>query len=258
MNQTRFYIFSFSLILLVITSIQPVSAKQFKVLLFTKTTEWHHESILDGVTAMRKLSQKHHFDLEWHEDATRINAENLANFDVIVFLCTTGQVLDNEQRESLKGFVQSGKGFVGVHSAADTESQWPWYGKLIGRNFIIHPPVQTAPVKVERRDFYGLEGFQDTFLWTDEWYDFGPENVSGLNYLLSINERDYDTKSDWGDRKGNGMRGFHPLAWFHEFDGGRSFYTSLGHLPESYRDQRFTEHLYGGIFWAATGKRPQP
>ncbi|RBP51670.1 ThuA domain-containing protein [Arenicella xantha] len=233
------------------------NAKQFKALLFTKTAGWHHESLLEGVTAVRELADKHHFEVEWHEDSTRINDENLAQFQVIIFLSTTGNILNDEQRASMEKFIQSGKGFVGIHSASDTEYNWDWYGKLIGRRFKIHPLVQSAEVSIVDREFYGLELFSDTFLWTDEWYDFEPETVPNLNYLLTVDERSYDTHSDWGDNKtGNGMGQFHPLAWYHQFDGGRSFYTALGHLPAAYLDKRFQEHLYGGIYWAATGKKP--
>lgn len=95
----------------------------------------------------------------------------------------------------------------------------------------------------------------DNILWTDEWYDFGPENTKNLNYLLSVDQTTYDTHSDWGGgKKGNGMGAFHPIAWYQEFDGGRSFYTALGHLDAVYSNPIFLDHLYGGIYWSATGK----
>ncbi|GAA6138094.1 ThuA domain-containing protein [Arenicella sp. 4NH20-0111] len=228
--------------------------RQFKVMLFTKTAGWHHQSLIEGVTAMRRMAEKHHFDLDWHEDANHFSEESLAKYDAVVFLLTTGDVLNETQQQALRGFIQSGKGFVGVHSASDTEKDWPWYTKLVGRTFKIHPLIQTAKMAVLQRSFPGLERMPDSLLWTDEWYDFGPENVEGLNYLLSVDESSYDTKSDWGDKKGDGMGSFHPVAWYHEFDGGRSFYTSLGHLPAVYKNELFLDHLFGGVYWAATGK----
>lgn len=230
------------------------SDRQFRVLLFTKTVEWHHKSQIEGVSAMRELAEKHYFDLDWHEDASHFSDDSLAQYDAVVFLSTTGDVLNEQQQASLKRFVQSGKGFVGIHSASDTEKNWPWYTRLIGRTFKIHPLIQTAKLTVLQRNFPGLERMPDNLLWTDEWYDFGPEHVEGLKYLLTVDESTYDTKSDWGAMKGDGMGGFHPVAWYHEFDGGRSFYTALGHLPAVYKNELFLDHVYGGVYWAATGK----
>ncbi len=231
-----------------------VQAKQFKAFLFTKTDGWHHESINEAVVAMRKMAADHFFDIDWHEDASRINDENLRQYDVIIFMLTTGDILNAEQQAAMERFVRSGKGFVGIHSASDTEYEWPWYTQLVGRQFIIHPVIQSAKITVTSRRLAGFEQWPESLWWTDEWYEFGPEKVEGLNYILTLDESSYDPKADWGEVKGVGMGKFHPLAWYHNFDGGRSFYTSLGHMPETYRKPLFLAHVYGGLFWAATGK----
>jgi type 1 glutamine amidotransferase len=230
-------------------------AQQFNVLLFTKTDGWHHKSIPAGVENIQNLASEHHFNMVWHEDASHFNDKFLADIDVVVFMMTTGDILNEAQQGALTRFVQSGKGFVGIHSASDTEVDWPWYQKLVGRTFVIHPLIQTANIKVTNTDFPGMSSFQPSMLWTDEWYDFGPENSPNLNYLLTVDERSYNTQSDWGsNKKGNGMGKFHPIAWYQNFDGGRSFYTSLGHLNAIHHNPIFKQHLYGGIYWAATGK----
>lgn len=227
---------------------------QFKALLFTKTAGWHHESINEGVTAMKALAERHSFILEWHEDASRFNDGFLADFDVIIFMNTTEDILNEEQQTAFQKFIRSGKGFVGIHGASDTEYEWPWYNQLVGKMFLIHPAEQTAMVDVVDRNFPGMEAFPDRFLWTDEWYEFKPEEYSKeLNILLSLDESTYDPRADWGDKKGQGT-GEHPIAWYQEFDNGRSFYTGLGHLPRIYNDPWFLHHVYGGIYWAATGK----
>jgi type 1 glutamine amidotransferase len=228
---------------------------QFSVLLFTKTSEWHHESINAGVTAIQKLADIHFFYLEWHEDAKRINDENLKKFDVIIFLNTTGDILNEEQQKAMEKFIQSGKGFVGIHAAADTEYDWEWYTKLVGRMFHVHPAIQTAQITVLDQNFPGLERMPKKRWWTDEWYQFGEEKVDGLNYLITVDEKTFDPTVDWGAKKGSGMGDFHPLAWYHEYDGGRSFYTALGHQPSKYSDELFLEHIYGGIYWAAKGRK---
>lgn len=245
-------IFSFMVVLLAITF--PCEAQQFKALLFSRTNGWHHESINRGVDAIMEMAEQHNFAVEWHEDPTRFNDKNLEQFQVIIFLNTTGDILNDEQQAAMEKFIRSGKGFVGIHSASDTEYDWPWYNQLVGRMFHIHPAIQTARIKVLDRKFPGFERMPDDMLWTDEWYEFGEEKVKGLNYILSVDESTYDPKADWGRVAGTGNGSFHPVAWYHTFDGGRAFYTALGHLPSKYRDETFRDHLYGGIYWAATGK----
>ena len=231
-----------------------VQAEQFNVFLFTKTDGWHHKSINAAVTGMERLAQKHHFSIDWHEDAAQINDENLAQYDAVMFMLTTGDILSDEQKRVMERFVRSGKGFVGVHSASDTEYKWDWYTSMVGRSFHIHPLIQTAELSVINRKFPGMERMPDSFLWTDEWYEFGAERIDTLNYILTVDESTFDPKADWGEKSGVGMGKFHPIAWYHEYDGGRAFYTALGHLPATYSDPLFMEHIYGGLYWAATGK----
>lgn len=239
------------IIMAISTSLQ---AQQFNVLLFTKSNAYHHKSVNVAVTAMEGLAKKHHFSMDWHEDPARINTANLEQYDVIVFLLTNGDILDEEQKKALQAFVQSGKGFVGIHSASDTENRWDWYTRMVGRTFHIHPEVQTAELSVIDRGFPGLEHMPDRFLWTDEWYEFGAEHTDTLNYILSVDESTYDARARSRDKSGEGMGEFHPIAWYQEFEGGRAFYTALGHLGASYSDTLFMAHIYGGLYWAATGK----
>ena len=136
----------------------------------------------------------------------------------------------------------------------DTEYDWEWYTKMVGRMFNIHPAVQTAKLKVLDPKFPGLRDL-DGKLWTDEWYDFSPEKTSGLNYILSVDESTYNAKVSWGAKKSDGMGQMHPIAWYHDYDGGRAFYTGLGHIPVIFSEQAFLAHLYAGILYAATGKK---
>jgi uncharacterized protein len=250
--KTKRYFFSLVIAMTLFSS--RLWAEQFNVLIFSKTAGWHHTSINEGVTALKAMAENHHFTVDWQEDANLINTENLAKFDVVLFLQTTGDILNEQQQQALEKFIQSGKGFVGVHSASDTEYDWPWYGKLVGRHFHIHPQIQTARLSVINKSFPGVEYFPESSLWTEEWYEFGEELSPNLNYILSVDESTYSPKADWGRVKGDGMGKFHPVSWYQEFDGGRSFYTALGHMGASYNNKALIEHLYGGIYWAATGK----
>jgi uncharacterized protein len=229
-------------------------AAQFNVLLFTKAAGWHHESVHAGVTAVQELGRLHDFEVFWTADAARVfNDQELKKYQAVVFLLTTGDVLDPAQQAAFERYIRAGGGYVGVHSAADTEYDWDWYTRLVGHMFHVHPAVQTAVLKVEQRDFPGMERYARRSLVTEEWYEFGPAR-SKLNYLLSVDESSYRPETRWPDREGKGMGRFHPVSWYQHYDGGRSFYTALGHLPATYADPLFRHHLFGGIYWAATAR----
>lgn len=248
----RATLFATVIVLLLVSTL--ANAKQFRALLFTKTAGWHHPSILEGVSALRKLSEQHHFQIDWVESSNKFSKENLRAYDVVIFLLTTGDVLNQSQQEAFKDFINQGKGFVGIHSASDTEHKWPWFRGLVGRSFVIHPAIQTARINVVEPNFPGVEFMPKAFLWTDEYYEFTAPASDNLNYILTVDETTYSAAAQQGDFKTNGMGDFHPIAWYQEYDGGRSFYTALGHLPSTYKQNLFLSHLYGGIYWAATGQ----
>ncbi|MCA0900953.1 ThuA domain-containing protein [Microbulbifer agarilyticus] len=252
-NKQRILLICASFIM-ALTIATPLSAKQFTALVFTKTAGWQHDSIPAAVSAVNYLSQLHDFSAVHTSDANAFTSENLDQFDVVVFLLTTGDVLNEQQQSDFQKFIHSGKGYVGVHSAADTEYGWPWYQGLVGRNFVTHPAVQSAKVNVLDPGFPGSEHMPSRFLWTEEYYNYGPEHSDSLNYLLSVDESTYQPQAEWDEVKSSGMGDFHPLAWYQEYDGGRAFYTGFGHLSTSYTNPMFLSHLYGGIYWAATGK----
>lgn len=226
------------------------SAQQFNVALFSKTAGWHHEATNEGVTAVKRLSELHQFNVFWSEDANRIfTDQELAKYKVVVFLLTTGDVLNPEQQAAFERYIRAGGGYVGVHSASDTEYEWPWYTKMVGHMFVAHPHIQTATIKVENRDFPGMDRFAGRFLATEEWYEFDASRSPNLTYLLSVDESTYEPK-----KRASGNPPFHPISWYQNYDGGRAFYTALGHIPATYSDPSFMHHIYGGIYWAATGK----
>lgn len=230
--------------------------KQFKALIVTTTRGWHHESLHSGVLAIQELGRKNFFDAVLYEDPNGFTDKYLEQFQVVIFLNTTGDIFDSAQQRVMERFIKSGKGFVGIHSASDTEYDWAWYTKLVGRMFHIHPVIQTARLNILDPTFPGLQGFTGNKLWTDEWYEFGEEKISGLNYIMAVDETSYNPNVQWSaDKKGMGMGKMHPVAWYHNYDGGRSFYTALGHIPIIFSDPAFLNFLYAGIYWAATGKK---
>jgi type 1 glutamine amidotransferase len=238
-----------------ISQITFAQSKQFKALLITTTNGWHHESIHAGVLAIQQLGVKNFFDVELLHNPNGFTDAFVTQYKVIIFLNTTGDIFDSAQQKVMERFIQSGKGYVGIHSASDTEYDWDWYNRLVGRMFHIHPAIQTAKLNVIDSTFPGIMGFAQAGLWTDEWYEFGPEKVAGLQYILGIDETSYNPKVEWGAKKAVGMGKLHPLSWYHAFDGGRSFYTALGHVPAMFSNPVFLNHLYAGIYWAATGNK---
>jgi type 1 glutamine amidotransferase len=218
-----------------------------RVLLFTGTAGFRHESIEPAVTALRELARSAGGSADATQDAGLFNAADLARYDVVVFLMTTGDVLNDSQQAALTEFVRSGRGFAGVHSATDTEYDWPWYGQLVGAYLAAHPfnpAVRRGRLLVRSGDHPATRGLPAAWVRDDEWYEF--RNLQpGLTVLLDIDESSYKTRAE------NPAPGPRPIAWFRSFEGGRSFYTALGHTLESWLEPLFLEHVWGGILAAA-------
>ena len=225
-------------------------ADEPRVLLFTRTTGYRHDSIIAGAQAIVKLGEHGAFGVDPTDDPSAFTADNLKNYRAIVFLSTTGDILNDAQQAAMETFIRAGGGFVGIHAAADTEYDWPWYGRLVGAYFKSHPAVQEATILVSDRVHPATGGAHLPARWTrtDEWYDYTANPRGKVHVLMNLNE------SSYGGGGGAAMEGGtldHPIAWCHEFDGGRSFYTGLGHTAESFAEPLFLEHLKGGILWAA-------
>ncbi|GGZ29635.1 hypothetical protein GCM10007049_23590 [Echinicola pacifica] len=240
----------FIIALLFLGTFTDTMAQQFNALVFSKTQGFRHQSIATSVRAIQDLSKDNVFSVYTSEDATMFTDKKLEKFDVIILASTTGDILNDEQKEAFKRFVQSGKGVVGIHSATDTEYNWEWYTKLIGGQFMHHPHQQSAILDVVDSNHPSTYHLPKKWLWTDEWYAFKNFNED-VNILIQLNEKTYDPGSKNGQSMG--MGDVHPMAWYHEYDGGRIFYTALGHVDGAYEDADFLKHLYGGIWWAAMG-----
>lgn len=236
----------YSLLLIMIMSSNILSAQHKKsVLIFSKTTGFRHQSIPKGVATVSSLLKDNNINYLHTEDAVYFHADSLKKFDAIIFLNTTGDILDETQKVNFQKFIQSGKGYVGIHAASDTEYNWPWYGALVGGYFVSHPAVQEARIDVLNRNHPSTAHLEKTWIHRDEWYDFR-DVKPGLNILMALDETSY---------KGGKMGKFHPIAWFQEFDGGRAFYTGLGHTDESYDSELFQKHIIGGIKYALNIKK---
>jgi type 1 glutamine amidotransferase len=215
------------------------------VLVFSKTAEYRHESIAEGRRAIEELGAAGGFTVEATEDASVFTDQGLARFDAVVFLMTTGDVLDSDQQAAFERFLKKGKGYVGIHSASDTEYDWPFYGRLVGAYFRSHPEIQQASYRVEDREHPATRHLPPSWLRRDEHYSFRENPRGKVRVLVSLDESSYQA--------GEHAMGDHPVVWCQELEGGgRSFYTALGHTRESYSDPLFRRHLASAIGWAAT------
>jgi type 1 glutamine amidotransferase len=230
---------------LLLPAFAPASGKDFRVLVFSKTTGFRHDSIPDGIALIQTLGAANGFRVDASEDPSVFTARGLRPYRAVVFLNTTGDVLNANQQSAFEGYIRKGGGWVGVHSAADTEYDWPFYGQLLGGAwFLSHPPIQTATIRVKNANHPSTRHYPASFSFTDEWYNFRVNPRGAAKVLLTIDERSYDP--------GIGAMGSdHPIAWSRAVGKGRAWYTNLGHNSETYTKPSFQRHLLGGILWAA-------
>ncbi len=240
--------------LLLLASCATKRSDKPKVLVFSKTAGFHHESITDGIAAIQKLGSENGFDVDTTTNSELFTEENLKQYAAVIWLGTTGDVLNQYQEADFERYIQSGGGYVGVHAAADTEYEWGWYNRLVGGYFADHPGindtfpnVQPGTIKVIDHNHPSTSFLPDVWSRTDEWYSYKSMNTD-VKVLLELDEASYQGGLDMG---------IHPIAWYHDFDGGRAFYTGLGHTRESYYEKEFLHHLLAGIEYAI-GKNGSP
>jgi type 1 glutamine amidotransferase len=203
------------------------------LLVFTRTIGYRHDSIPAGIATLGELG----FAVEATEDPAAFTTD-LSHLAAVVFLSTMGEVLDEDQQAGLRRVLTGGAGFAGIHSAAATHPDWPYFGGLVAARFVGHPPLQPGRILVEDGHHPATAHLTSEWRWTDEWYDFTANPRSGVRVLLRVDESSYG---------GGSMGADHPVAWTHEYDGVRCFYTSLGHPVEAYAEPAFRAHLAGGI-----------
>jgi type 1 glutamine amidotransferase len=216
------------------------------ILVFSKTAEFRHDSIPAAQAALRQLAAEHGWRADFTEDATLFNYERLARYGAVIFLLTTGDVLNTGQEAAFERYIRAGGGFVGVHSASDTEYGWAWYSGLVGAHNNQqnkHSGVVSATIQVVDHAHPLTAGLPDHWTRTDEWYNFATNPRPEVHVLMTVDEATYT---------GGTMGADHPIAWYHDYDGGRAWYTALGHTAESYREPLFLAHLSGGVEYATS------
>ena len=226
---------------------KPEFEKSVNVLVFSKTMGYRHESISTGLKMLYDQSKKQNWVITATENSGLINDDFLSNFDVVVFLNPTGDAIDASGQTAFEKFMKSGKGFVGIHAAADCEYDWDFYAKLNGAHFKTHPASQKARVVFEKSNHPAMKPFDGMKSYTtyDEWYTFKENPRDNVNVLATLDESSIKKFDNDNFRMGD-----HPIIWWQEYDGIRSFYTGFGHTHEAFQDKLIIEHITNAINWA--------
>lgn len=230
------------------TSTMPVEATTtteraaYRVLVFHKTAGYRHSSIEAGLEAIEEIGQASGLEVDSSEDAGLFDPRNLSGYLAIVFLNTTGDILNPRQQEAMERFVGDGGGFLGIHAAADTEYDWPWYGELVGAYFESHPDPQSGLVRLVAGDHDVAEGVPSEFEIVEEWYNFESAPPDDVTVLATVDESTYE---------GGTMGDVHPIVWAHDHLGGRAVYVGFGHDGEAFSHPAVRDLLANAILWSA-------
>ena len=212
-----------------------------KVLVFTKTVGWRHKSIETGAQTFKDFGKTHNLKVTHTEDSLHFVRKSLAQYDAVVFLNTTGNILDTNGQKAFEKYIQNGGSFLEVHSAVDIEYDWPWYGKLVGGYFESHPnnPNLRSAIVQKAQPHPTTKHYDANFTTQDEWYNFKGINPE-VHTVLTLDESSYE-----GGTNGD----FHPIAWYHHYNGGKGYYIGGGHDKKKYSEPDFKQELQQALFW---------
>lgn len=240
-----------SLILILVSVLSACTAaeSQKHILIYTRNGEGYvHENIGASVAALEKICTEEGYATEVSEVPGVFTPENLERFDAIIFTNTNNEGFDTDgQREAFQEYIRKGGGFMAIHSASGSEREWPWYWALVGGKFLRHPAYQEFDVLVTDTTHLSTSHLPRRWRVSDECY-FSNQLNPDIHVLLSV---DLTTIEDEGklEYPGETFGQQFPLCWCHTFDGGREWYTALGHDSAFYSDPLFVEHLRGGLLW---------
>src|SRR5215207_4366322 len=215
---------------------------EYKVLVFTKAAGERHASTAAGAAAIKALGLDNRFVVQTTDRAQRFNDDDLSSYRVVVFLNTSGDVLDDDQQAAFERYFKAGGGFVGIHSAIETEADWTFFGDMLGTRAVSEAPFGAATIKVADRVHDASKSLPERWTRSDRFYNF-TSNVRGrFHVLATVDETTYT----------GGTMGFdHPVAWCKDTQGGRAFYTAGGDTAATFSEPDFREHLAGALDWAA-------
>jgi type 1 glutamine amidotransferase len=247
------------LALLVLLAGAAADAAPKRVLVYTRNhvtngKGYVHDNIATSVEAIRKMGAANGFDVDASDDPAVFTPENLKRYAALVFSSSNNEAFaTDEQRNAFVRYIRAGGGFAGIHSASGSERNWPYFWAIVGGKFLRHPKMQKFTIRVKDPNHPSTAGLPTSFEWEDECY-YNDNLNPAMKVLLVTDPAKLDDpkKAEYpGDRFGDSL----PLAWYQNFDGGRQFYTALGHKKEHYSDPILTKHILGGILWAMGEKQ---
>jgi len=223
-------------------SLHSSAGEPYRILIFNKTFKSYHDKAIPVASAaLQALGPTHGFIADINSDASVFTQEGLKPYKVLVFLNACGEVLDASQQQALKTYIESGGSFVGIHAVVACERSWPWFSGLVGASNDKDKHFEPAPIHVADRTNPSTAGLPADFIHKDQYFRF--KNLANdLHVVLTVDGRKL-TDLDLQDPA-------YPVAWYHTYDGGRAFYTSLGHQG-SFDDPIFASHILGAIQWAS-------
>ncbi len=238
------------MMLFMLTSIYAQSQKH--VLIYTKNEQgeglYIHDNIAASVKSLQNICKENNISSDVSDDPALFTPDNLKQYDAIIFSNSNNKAFESQaQRDAFQQYIQNGGGYMGIHSACASERDWPWFWAMTGGKFVRHPALQKFDLKVIDPEHASTKHLDPVWHWEDECYFMNHLNPD-INVVLAVDLTTLDDdKVD--EFPGDIFGSLFPLAWYHTFDGGRQFYTALGHKIEYYSDENFIKHLQGGLMW---------
>ncbi|MEO7312067.1 MAG: ThuA domain-containing protein [Chitinophagaceae bacterium] len=229
--------------LIAILAVQTIKARQIKLLVMYKTNGFVHKTIPAAKEALTLMATQNGWQMDFTNDSLSFSSYGkLKQYQAIIFMHTTGDILGEEQQSAVEKYMHKGGGFVTIHTGTDTEKDWPWYMRMVGAKFKSHPAQQQVNIVLLDRTHPSTRTLPEVWTRFDELYNFADTLDPKIVVLMELDESSY---------KGGTMGAHHPIAWYQYFEGGRVFQTALGHTDESFKEEKFLQHIAGGIRWAA-------
>lgn len=255
-SQILFFALICPLLIAANATAQKVKWNKVKVLVYTKNGQGYvHDNIENSVAAIQALGQTYNFKVDVSDNPETFTDENLKQYDVLIFSNTNNNVFDTDgQRVALMRYIQAGGNFVGLHSACGTERNWTWFKGLLGGTFFWHEPGQAFSVNVLDSKNPALSHLSAQWIRDKDEFYFLKEMSVNL-HVLAVN--DHTTIKNPGGKALDTFGTVFPSVWWHEYDGGRAFYTSLGHEKTDYEKEDLRKHILGGIEWAIGPQKPR-